>query len=81
MRVIILEALYLAAVVTAIVALAAGIFGSSPWGVRWRQARNRRAAEHSLGLECATHGRFEEPDLVRLPTGERMCPQCYKETV
>ena len=82
MRVIILEALYLLAILGAVGTLAFILFSSTPAGVRWRQERNRRAAERrSPGLDCPIHGAIAESALVRLPTGERMCPRCYKETL
>lgn len=81
MRVIILEALYLLAIVGAVGVLAFAVFSFTPAGLRWRQDRNRKAADRRTGLTCPIHGEIAEADLIRLPTGERMCPQCYKETL
>ena len=36
-----------------------------------------RAAE----LVCAIHGRRTEDQLVRLASGEQVCPDCYKEII
>ena len=41
------------------------------------EKRPERAAE----LVCAIHGRHTEDQLVRLASGEQVCPDCYKEIV
>jgi hypothetical protein len=53
----------------------------TPAGVRIRQRLNRKRIERAVGVECPIHGRHAEEQLVRLVTGERMCPDCYKETL
>lgn len=52
----------------------------TPLGTRYRQTRNRRRLEREAELTCPIHGRHEERDLVRLPNGDRLCPECFKET-
>jgi hypothetical protein len=52
----------------------------TPIGVRIRQTQNRNRLERAAELNCAIHGRRAEVELVRLPSGERVCPDCYKET-
>ena len=52
-----------------------------PVGVRLRQAQNRRQIDRAAEQNCPIHGPRNEKDLVRLTSGELMCPDCYKETV
>jgi len=77
---ILLEGVLFIALVAVVVALLAyGVFGFTPAG-RWlRQTANRRRIERRSALTCPTHGYHREHDLVRLPGGERICPQCYAE--
>jgi hypothetical protein len=53
----------------------------TPAGVRIRQTRNRRRIERAGDLVCSVHGRRTEDQLVRLASGERVCPDCYEEIV
>lgn len=53
--------------------------GRSSWGVRRRQARNRRLVERDRPRLCPRHGEFAAQELVRLPSGETLCPRCYEE--
>ena len=53
----------------------------TPAGVRIRQTRNRKRIEQVAELVCPVHGRHTENQLVRLASGERVCPDCYKEIV
>lgn len=53
----------------------------TPFGRRLRQIGNRRRIERAAALTCATHGRLTEDDLVRLPSGDRVCPVCYQEII
>jgi len=52
----------------------------TPVGVRVRQARNRRRIDRAAELVCPIHGPRASADLVRLTSGETLCPDCYKET-
>jgi hypothetical protein len=54
---------------------------STPLGVRVRQSRNRRLIEAAAARVCSIHGPHAETDMVRLPSGERICPECYSEIV
>lgn len=54
-------------------------FAHTAIGVRWRQSRNRRLVERGHSTHCPRHGDFAEQDLVRLPSGETLCPMCYEE--
>jgi hypothetical protein len=53
----------------------------TPVGVRLRQARNRRRIDRAAALVCPIHGPRESTDLVRLASGEVLCPDCYKEVL
>jgi hypothetical protein len=53
----------------------------TPAGVGIRQARNRKRIERAAELVCEIHGRHTEDQLVRLSSGEQVCPDCYKEIV
>lgn len=45
------------------------------------QRRNRKEIERAVDLTCAIHGAHEEREMVRLPSGEVMCPDCYREAI
>ena len=53
----------------------------TPLGVRVRQARNRRLIEAAAARVCSIHGPHVETDMVLLPSGERVCPECYSEII
>jgi hypothetical protein len=53
----------------------------TPLGLRWHQSRNRKRLEREWELLCPIHGTQREEDLVRLPSGSRICPQSYKEAL
>lgn len=53
----------------------------TPLGVRLRQSRNRRLIENAAERTCPIHGPHAAEELVRLPNGERICPECFKEVV
>ena len=53
----------------------------TPAGVRLRQTQNRKRIDRSAELVCSIHGRRTEDQLVRLESGEQVCPDCYKEIV
>jgi hypothetical protein len=57
------------------------IMSFTPAGVRIRQTQNRKRIERAAELVCAIHGRHSEDQLVRLASGARVCPECYKEIV
>ena len=82
MRAIILEGVLFAALIAAVGALFyMVIVYFTPVGVRLRQARNRRRLDRAAALVCPIHGPRESTDLVRLASGETLCPDCYKETL
>jgi hypothetical protein len=53
----------------------------TPVGVWLRQTLNRRRIDSAAALVCPIHGPRHPHDLVRLASGEKMCPDCYKETL
>jgi len=53
----------------------------TPAGVRLRQTQNRERIERTAELTCPIHGLRLPDTLVRLASGERVCPDCYKETL
>ena len=53
----------------------------TPVGVRLRQTSNRKRIERAAERVCSVHGPLAEDKLVRLASGERVCPDCYKEIV
>jgi len=82
MRVILLEGvLFVAAIAMVAALLFSLILKFTPVGVWVRQTQNRRQLERAAELTCPIHGLRAETDLVRLTNGERVCPDCYKETI
>lgn len=82
MRVIIVEGVLFVALIAAGGALLYWLiiyFTSA--GVRFRQTQNRKRIERAADLVCTIHGPRTEDQLVRLASGERVCPDCYKEIV
>ena len=69
----------------ALLAVAGALFvsalGWTPFGKRFKQTANRKRIDREADLTCPIHGLQRETDLVRLPTGEPLCPYCYKEAV
>jgi hypothetical protein len=53
----------------------------TPAGIRIRQMQNRKRLDRAAELECPIHGLKTETQLVRLASGERVCPDCYRETL
>ncbi len=53
----------------------------TPAGTRIRQRQNRKRLDRAAELECPIHGLKTEGQLVRLASGEQVCPDCYRETL
>ncbi|HUO52508.1 MAG TPA: hypothetical protein VMT93_08320 [Gemmatimonadaceae bacterium] len=53
----------------------------TPLGLRLRQNENRRRIQREAEAVCPVHGPHAEQDLVRLASGERICPECFREAV
>lgn len=79
---IIIEGVLFAAFIVAMAALFTwGIRNFTPLGTNLRQMQNRKQIERAASCTCPIHGAHEEHEMVRLPSGERICPECYKEVV
>ena len=74
-----------AAFVVLIVALAGLLvyllLAQTSLGIRVTQIRNRKRIESDAERTCPVHGPHDERDLVRLPSGDRICPDCFKEVI
>jgi len=74
-----------AAFVVLVAALAGLLFylvvSHTPLGTWVSQTRNRRRIERDAERTCPVHGPHDERELVRLPSGDRICPECFKEVV
>jgi hypothetical protein len=73
--------LFVALIATVAALLLLVLWWFTPLGVRLRQVRNRRRIEQAVELVCPAHGPHAEHELVRLASGERICPDCFKEAV
>lgn len=82
MRAIILEGvLFVAFAATVVALLYYLVLYFTPAGVRLRQTRNRRKLERAAEHRCEKHGALTEEELVLLPSGDRVCPNCYQEAL
>ena len=81
MNAIMLESALFIALLAVVGALFVTALGFTPFGRRIRQTANRKRIDRQADLTCPIHGLQREDDLVRLPTGEPLCPHCYKEAV
>ena len=82
MRVIIVEGVLFVALLAAGGALLSWILMLfTPAGIRIRQLQNRKRLDRAAELDCPIHGLKTEQQLVRLASGERVCPDCYTETL
>ena len=54
---------------------------STSLGLRAQQNKNREAIEREEELVCPVHGAHTEAQLVRLDSGERICPECFREAM
>ena len=76
-----IESAFVIALVAVAGALVVSALGLTPFGKRFKQTANRKRIDREYDLTCPIHGLQREEDLVRLPTGEKLCPICYKEAV
>jgi hypothetical protein len=72
--------LFVALIATGVALLYWILLQFTPAGVRFRQAQNRKRIEREAELVCPIHGMRSREHLVLLANGERVCPDCYKET-
>ena len=73
--------LFIALVATVVLLAVYAVFAFTPLGLRLRQARNRILIERAAERTCPVHGPHAAADMVLLPSGERICPECFKEVV
>ncbi len=79
---ILLEGLLFVASIATIAALVFyGTRSSTSLGVRAQQNKNRQDIERESELVCSIHGAHTENQLVRLESGERICPECFREAM
>jgi len=81
MTIILIEGVLFVAFLAAVGAFALAALRSTDLGMRLRQQANRRRIDRAADLTCPVHGVQHEADLVRLPTGEPLCPHCYQDAV
>ena len=62
-------------------ALIFSALGFTPFGKRIKQTANRKRLDKAAELTCPVHGLQREEDLVRLTSGEPLCPHCYQEAI
>lgn len=81
MNIAFLEGAFVIALVAVGGAFLLSVLGITPLGKRMQQTANRRRIDRDADLTCPVHGKQDEGSLVRLPTGETLCPLCYQEAV
>jgi hypothetical protein len=82
MAAIIIEwVLFAALIVTGVVLVKLVVEHYTPLGRRLRQGQNRKRIDRLVDRRCPTHGLQREEDLVRLESGEVICPVCYREAL
>jgi hypothetical protein len=69
----------LLAVATALVVFVVRYYTAA--GRALEQSRNRKQIERAVNLTCEVHGSHDERAMVRLESGEVMCPECYREAI
>ena len=77
----ILESALFIALLAVAGALLVSALGWTPFGKRLKQTANRRRIEKMIDLTCPIHGLQREEELVRLTSGEALCPHCYQEAL
>jgi hypothetical protein len=75
------ESAFFIALVAVAGALVVRSMGFTSFGKRIKQTANRKRIDREADLTCPVHGLQREEDLVRLTTGEPLCPHCYKEAL
>ena len=82
MAVVIIEGILFVALLATLVALVwTLVVRYTPLGLRLRQSSNRRRIDRRTELDCPVHGAQNEEDMIRLPSGERICPRCYQDVI
>ena len=57
------------------------VLTTTPRGRRWRERLDRRRGIDEEGSHCTVHGTVRDEDMMRLATGERICPHCFRESM
>ena len=79
---ILIEGVLFVATIAAIAALFFCVLKAyTPLGMRLRQTENRKRIEREAESVCPIHGPHQEAELVRLASGDRICPDCFREAV
>jgi hypothetical protein len=81
MNAILLESVLFIALLAVVGAFVLSALGLTPIGTRAKQAANRRRLDKLADLTCPIHGLQREQELVRLTSGEPLCPHCYREAL
>jgi hypothetical protein len=76
-----IESALFIALLAVVGALLFSALGFTPIGKRLRQTANRKRIDKQADLTCPVHGLQREEDLVRLTSGEPLCPHCYQEAL
>ena len=79
---ILMEGILFVAAIAAVGALLSYfVLDHTALGTRIKQAGNRRRIESVAELRCPIHGDHTPQQMVRLPSGVVVCPECFQETV
>lgn len=79
---ILMEGILFVAAIAAVGALLSYfVLDHTSLGTRIKQAGNRRRIESVAELRCPIHGDHTPQQMVRLPSGVVVCPECFQETV
>ncbi len=57
------------------------VLTATPGGRQWRENLDGRRGIAEGGCHCVVHGTLREEEMMRLATGERICPQCFRESM
>jgi len=82
MNAIIIEGvLFAALLVVAVTLVVVVVRHYTAAGRALEQTRNRKQIDRAVNLTCEIHGPHEERAMVRLESGDVMCPECYREAI
>jgi hypothetical protein len=82
MNAIIIEGvLFVALLVVAVTLVVVVVRYYTTAGRALEQTRNRKQIDRAVNLTCEIHGPHEERQMVRLESGDVMCPECYREAI
>jgi len=82
MNAIIIEGvLFVALLVVAVTLVVVVVRYYTTAGRALEQTRNRKQIDRAVNLTCEIHGPHDERQMVRLESGDVMCPECYREAI